>query len=53
LGNSGFLDDIFAAGGVIGLIAIADILYGRRLEETKRVAEYGETYREYKKRPWF
>ena len=42
-----------AVGGVIGVIAIGNILYWRRLEEQKLSAEYGEIYREYEKRSWF
>jgi protein-S-isoprenylcysteine O-methyltransferase Ste14 len=37
----------------IGLIGIGNILYWRRLEERKLTADYGEAYREYRKRSWF
>jgi len=41
------------AGGVIGIIAIADILFWRRWEEIKLIAEFGDIYRTYKERTWF
>lgn len=41
------------AGGLIGIIAIADILFWRRWEEIKLIAEFGDIYRTYKERTWF
>ena len=36
-----------------GLVCIANILYWRRLEETRLLARYGETYRQYQQTTWF
>jgi protein-S-isoprenylcysteine O-methyltransferase Ste14 len=42
-----------AASLAIGLVCILNILYWRRIEEKKLVAEFGDKYREYKKSTWF
>ena len=36
-----------------GLFGIANILYWRRLEETRLLAQYGETYEQYQATSWF
>jgi protein-S-isoprenylcysteine O-methyltransferase Ste14 len=36
-----------------GLFAVANILYWRRLEETRLLAEYGDTYEQYRLTTWF
>lgn len=38
---------------IIGIVCIGNILYWRRLEESKLVAIYGDTYLKYSKRTWF
>lgn len=38
---------------VLGAIAIASILYWRRIEERKLEVQFGEDYRRYKKGTWF
>jgi protein-S-isoprenylcysteine O-methyltransferase Ste14 len=38
---------------LIGLIGVANILYWRRLEDTRLLARYGDTYRQYLLRTWF
>ena len=38
---------------IIGIVCIGNILYWRRLEESKLVAIYGDTYLTYGKRTWF
>jgi protein-S-isoprenylcysteine O-methyltransferase Ste14 len=38
---------------IAGLMCIGNILYWRRLEEKKLVADYGEAYLEYRKGTWF
>jgi protein-S-isoprenylcysteine O-methyltransferase Ste14 len=38
---------------LFGLIGIANILYWRKLEDTRLLARYGETYRQYRLRTWF
>jgi protein-S-isoprenylcysteine O-methyltransferase Ste14 len=37
----------------IGLIGIANILYWRRLEDTRLLAQYGDKYRQYRLTTWF
>jgi protein-S-isoprenylcysteine O-methyltransferase Ste14 len=37
----------------VGLLAVGNILYWRRLEEEKLLAEYGEVYGEYREGTWF
>jgi len=37
---------------LVGLIGIANILYWRRLEETRLLAQYGETYQHYRLTTW-
>lgn len=37
----------------IGLVGIASILYWRRLEEAKLLAQYGDTYQQYRLITWF
>lgn len=36
-----------------GLFGIANILYWKRLEETRLLAQYGDTYRQYQATSWF
>lgn len=38
---------------IVGLVAIINILYWRKLEEDELESSYGETYLEYRKRTWF
>jgi protein-S-isoprenylcysteine O-methyltransferase Ste14 len=37
----------------VGLIGIANILFWRRLEDTRLEARYGDTYRQYRLTTWF
>jgi protein-S-isoprenylcysteine O-methyltransferase Ste14 len=38
---------------LIGLIGIVNIVFWRRLEETRLLARYGESYRQYRLKSWF
>ena len=38
---------------IAACVAIANILYWRKLEENKMLADYGEEYIQYRKRTWF
>jgi protein-S-isoprenylcysteine O-methyltransferase Ste14 len=42
-----------AASLVAGIICIANILYWGRLEESKMVSQFGDTYIRYRKATWF
>ncbi len=42
-----------AASLVVGLVAIANVLYWRRLEEEKLASDFGEAYRKYRATTWF
>jgi len=37
----------------VGLIGILNILYWRRLEEIRLLAQFGDTYRQYRQTTWF
>jgi protein-S-isoprenylcysteine O-methyltransferase Ste14 len=37
----------------IGIIGIANILYWRRFEEARLLAQYGDTYKQYRLATWF
>jgi protein-S-isoprenylcysteine O-methyltransferase Ste14 len=37
----------------VGVIAIANILYWRHLEDSRLLARYGEVYQKYRQRTWF
>ncbi len=38
---------------LVGLPGIANILYWRRLEDKRLLAQFGDTYRRYSQRTWF
>jgi protein-S-isoprenylcysteine O-methyltransferase Ste14 len=38
---------------LVGLLGIANILYWRRLEEARLLAQYGDTYKQYRLTTWF
>jgi protein-S-isoprenylcysteine O-methyltransferase Ste14 len=47
---------IFTGAGaslLVGMVAVVCILFWRRLEEEKLLADYGEEYRMYRKETWF
>jgi methanethiol S-methyltransferase len=37
----------------VGLIGVANILYWRRLEDARLLAQYGNIYQQYKQKTWF
>ena len=37
----------------VGLIGIVNILYWRRLEESRLLAQFGDTYRQYRETTWY
>jgi protein-S-isoprenylcysteine O-methyltransferase Ste14 len=37
----------------VGLVGIANILYWRRLEDARLLAQYGDTYQQYRLTTWF
>lgn len=38
---------------IVGLVGIINVLYWRRLEESRLLVQHGEAYREYQKTTWF
>ena len=51
LGWSTYHDAV--ASLIVGLIGIANILYWRRVEESRLLARYGQTYEKYRLTTWF